>query len=145
MAPVVRRAAWLLVVWAGVVVFAGTVVTSTGPHGGDEEAQRFGFSVSSVARLHSVAVILFLGLTLVSFALIRRTGAPEPVQQRLGLVLVVTCLQAVIGYVQYFNDIPVLLVGFHIAGATAFWIVTLWYLLGTTERDPERDPEPTLT
>lgn len=136
-APPVRRAAWLLVVWAGVVVVAGTVVTSTGPHGGDEKAERFDFAVTSVARVHSVSVLLFLALTLGSFALIRRTGAPEAVQRRLGSVLVVSCLQAVLGYVQYFNGTPVLLVGFHIAGATAFWIVVVWYLLGLTERDPE--------
>jgi len=135
--PSVRRAGWLLTVWAGVVVFAGTIVTSSGPHGGDRKAKRFGFSVSSVARVHGIAVTLFLLMALASFWLLRRTRAPEPVLSRLGAVFVIACLQTVIGYVQYFNDTPVLLVGFHIAGATALWVAVIWYLLGLTERDPE--------
>lgn len=37
-------------------------------------------------------------------------------------------IQAAIGYVQYFNGVPALLVGFHIAGATLFFLalVNLW-------------------
>lgn len=40
-------------------------------------------------------------------------------------------LQGVVGYVQYFNDIPAGLVAVHIAGATAFMIVltALWWNL----------------
>ena len=35
--------------------------------------------------------------------------------------LFVAVLQAAVGYVQYFNDVPELLVGLHVAGATALW------------------------
>ena len=45
--------------------------------------------------------------------------------------------QAAIGYIQYFNDIPALLVGFHIAGATAMWAAVLWYYLGLFVRPGE--------
>ena len=40
-------------------------------------------------------------------------------------LLTVTVLQGAIGYTQYFTDVPALLVGFHIAGAVAVWIMTL--------------------
>ena len=35
-------------------IVTGTVVTGSGPHGGDEDARRFGFAISSVARVHSM-------------------------------------------------------------------------------------------
>ena len=44
------------------------------------------------------------------------------------MVLVIAVLQATVGYVQYFNDIPALLVGIHVFGATVFFLslVNLW-------------------
>ena len=33
--------------------------------------------------------------------------------------------QGALGYVQYFTGVPALLVGFHIAGATAVWVAVL--------------------
>jgi len=116
------------------VVVTGTVVTSTGPHGGDEEARRFGFDIAHVARIHGSSVVLFLALVLVTLGVLRRTRAPEAVHTRLQAVLLVACVQAAIGYIQYFNDIPALLVGLHIAGATALWIAVIWYYLGLSAR-----------
>ena len=49
--------------------------------------------------------------------------------------LFVAVLQAVVGYVQYFNDVPALLVGVHVAGATALWSMTVWLLLSTSRAD----------
>lgn len=132
--PRVRTWARAMAFLTCVVVVTGTVVTATGPHGGDEEAKRFGFDISNVARIHGVSVMTFLALTLVTLAVVRRTHAPEGVQNRLGVVLVITCLQAVIGYVQYFNDIPALLVGLHVAGATVLWAAVVWFYLGLFTR-----------
>ena len=42
-------------------------------------------------------------------------------------------LQAAIGYTQYFNDVPPLLVGLHVAGATVLWAMTVSLLLHTQE------------
>ena len=135
--PRVRLLGRVLVVLTAIVVVSGTVVTSTGPHGGDEEAKRFDLDLEWVARLHGTLVIVFLALVLVTLAVLRRTHAPEPVLARLGAVLIVACAQAAIGYIQYFNDIPALLVGFHIAGATALWAAVLWYYLGLFMRPAE--------
>src|SRR4051794_5292215 len=55
---VVRRLAWAVTVLSGLAIATGTVVTGTGPHGGDENAHRFDFQITSVARIHSVTVIV---------------------------------------------------------------------------------------
>ena len=135
--PSVRTLGRALFVMVCIVVFTGTIVTSTGPHGGDEEARRFGFDISHVARIHGIAVMLFLALTLCTLWQVRRTSASVAVQNRLGAVLVVACIQAAIGYIQYFNDIPALLVGLHIAGATALWVAVVWFYLGLFTRPAE--------
>ena len=70
---------------------------------------------------------------------IRRTHASAAVQNRLGVVLLVACIQAAIGYIQYFNDIPALLVGLHIAGATALWSAVVWFYLGLFTRPADME------
>jgi cytochrome c oxidase assembly protein subunit 15 len=133
--PVVRTLGRLLLVVATVVVVTGTVVTATGPHGGDEDAKRFDFDIRVVARIHGSTVILFLLLILGTFWVLRRTRAPRDVQQRLGVLLLVCVAQAGIGYAQYLTGIPALLVGFHLAGATAVWAAVIWCYLGLFTRD----------
>lgn len=133
-----------LVLMACVVVTTGTVVTSTGPHGGDRKAERFGFAISHVARIHGISVMIFLGLTLLVLHLLRRSHAPEAAMNRLGAVLLVACIQAAIGYIQYFNGIPALLVGLHIAGATALWVAVIWFYLGLSVRPAVVASDPTI-
>jgi cytochrome c oxidase assembly protein subunit 15 len=132
--PSVRWVGPALLVAVSVVVVTGTVVTSTGPHGGDAKAKRFGFFLPDVARVHGISVVIFLLLVLITLWLIRRTYAPVVVQQRLGLVLVAAVVQGAIGYIQYFNGIPELLVGFHIAGATAVWSAVVCFYLSLFSR-----------
>lgn len=134
--PVVLLGRLLLLV-AAVVVTTGTVVTSTGPHGGDERAKRWDFSLPAVARIHGSSVMLFLALTLAVLYVAHRTRAPRMVADRITVLLVAIVAQAAIGYAQYFNDIPPLLVGMHIAGATAVWSATVWLYLGCFEATPE--------
>ena len=50
---------------AGIVLVSGTLVTGSGPHGGDEAADRLPFAVTSVARVQTLAVWAFLALVLV--------------------------------------------------------------------------------
>ena len=149
-APSVRRAGAALLVVISVVAVTGTVVTASGPHGGDATAKRFSFSIPEVAKVHGTTVVLFLGLVLITFALLRRTRASIDDQRRLGIVLIVACAQAAIGYIQYFNGIPALLVGFHIAGATTLFAAVLHFFLHLTDREPADQPavptvEPALT
>jgi cytochrome c oxidase assembly protein subunit 15 len=149
--PRVRDLGRLLLAAAAAVIVIGTVVTSTGPHGGDAKAKRFNFYLPSVARAHGISVMILLALVLLTFVMLRRTRAPVSVQQRLGLLLIVLVAQAAIGYIQYFNDIPEVLVGFHIAGATAVWAAVVHLYLGLFTRHattavgvPGRTREPAL-
>lgn len=109
-------------------ILTGTVVTGTGPHAGDEEAPRFGFDISNVARIHGITVISTLVLCLALAAALRRHQVHKAPMAALEIVIAVGFLQAAIGYVQYFNGVPALLVGLHILGATLFFlaVVNLW-------------------
>jgi heme a synthase len=137
--PVVRQVATALLVAVSVVAITGTVVTASGPHGGDAKAKRFSYSIPQVARVHGTTVMVFLALVLLTFGLLRRTRASTADQCRLGLVLAVALTQAAIGYIQYFNGIPALLVGFHIAGATALFASVLNFWLHLARPDPSPD------
>ncbi len=141
-APVVQQAGFAMLVAISIVAVAGTVVTASGPHGGDAHVKRFSFLIPQVAEVHGTTVVVFLGLVLLTFGLLRRTRAPLEDQRRLGLVLVIACAQAAIGYIQYFNGIPALLVGFHIAGATAVFAAVLHFYLHLTDREPAAAPAP---
>lgn len=126
----------VLVVLAAAVVVTGTVVTASGPHGGDEEAQRFDLALPSVTRVHGVAVVLLVAAVAGALALARREASPASVVRSLNVLLGVILGQAVIGYVQYFNDVPALLVGLHIAGATAVWTAAVASDLALRTRGP---------
>lgn len=118
---VTRRLTWALLPSLGLAVVAGTVVTGTGPHGGDEDARRFGFDIEAVTRVHSLAVLAFVGLLLVVLGRAGREGAPEAFSRRARELLVVSGAQAAIGWAQWFAGVPALLVGLHILGATLVW------------------------
>ena len=127
----------MLLVLASVVLVTGTVVTGAGPHSGggeNDDVSRLDLRIPDVARVHGTMVMIFLGAVLVMVWLLRRDRAPRNVQQRATLLLVVLVAQAGVGYVQYFNDIPAVLVGVHIAGATAVWSAVVALYLGCFER-----------
>jgi cytochrome c oxidase assembly protein subunit 15 len=46
-------------------------------------------------------------------------------------------LQVVIGYTQYFLNLPASIVEIHVAGATVLWCSTVWLALGLTTPVPE--------
>jgi cytochrome c oxidase assembly protein subunit 15 len=102
-----------------IVIVLGSVVTGSGPHAGDEQAQRFGFDIRAVAVLHADAVIALLGLTLALYVAARS----NPLHLRRILIFTVIALaQGAIGYIQYFTGIPEILVAAHLLGATLVWI-----------------------
>ena len=128
--PVRRRpldpAAVLLTVGTAAALATGTVVTGTGPHAGDEEIRRFGFDISSVAEVHSVTVLITLAFAL-WFAWRRRDDGP--IREALSAWIFLGVVQAGVGYLQYFTGVPEILVGVHLALATALWALTIWLVL----------------
>lgn len=123
-----------------VVVALGTVVTSTGPHGGSPHVHRFHFSLHSVAQLHGTSVETFLALTLLMLWTLVRTGAPVPVTRRAQIMLASLIAQAAIGYTQYLNGDPVALVAVHVAGASVVVITTLRFYLGLWHHSRVAEP-----
>ena len=131
----------LTVVMGSVALVTGTVVTGSGPHAGDEKARRFDVAIITVARIHGISVLVAIALLLIVAWKMKQQRA----QQLFGpleMVLVIAILQATVGYVQYFNDIPALLVGIHIFGATMFFLslVNLWMV---SNQIADANPETT--
>jgi heme a synthase len=128
----VRRLAWLTTALAAVAVVTGTVVTGTGPHGGDENAHRFGFEITSVARIHSGAVILTVIVALVLAYKARQGERDWDVMVRpLTTFVWVAIAQGAVGYTQYFNNVPAGLVAVHVVGAVAVWVSAVHLTLAT--------------
>jgi cytochrome c oxidase assembly protein subunit 15 len=143
--PIVSRRAVVmgraLLGLAAAVLFTGTVVTGAGPHSGGgtkDNVARLDFRLSEVARVHGTIVMAFLVAVLAMLWLVRHDRPAASVQRRVAVLLAVLLAQAGVGYAQYFSDIPPLLVGIHVAGATAVWSATLVLYLGLFERSPVR-------
>lgn len=144
---VTREQSWLarmLLVATVVVITLGTVVTSTGPHGGAPQAPRFSYSLHDVAQLHGSSVEVYLLFTAVTLWLMWRTGAPRSVIRRGEVLLVTLVVQGGIGYTQYFLGVPAGLVELHVIGAVAVVLAVLRFNLGLAARQVETAPAAAL-
>ena len=102
------------------VVVIGTVVTGSGPHAGDEKAQRFGIDARVISWLHADFVIALLILSALLYLIIRQSGS-RILKKRMGIFLIIALGQGSIGYIQYFTGLPEALVAAHLLGATLVW------------------------
>jgi len=124
-------------------IVTGTLVTAAGPHAGDERAERLGVAIGTVARLHGVTVIVALATALaLAWRFRSDAGDRAALAGTLSAWIFVAALQGALGYVQYFNGVPALLVGLHVAGATAVMFMSTRMLLDTTR--PNAAPAPVL-
>ncbi len=138
--PEIRLLTKTLVGAVGLVLVTGTVVTGSGPHGGDEDVQRLDFFVPDVVRIHAIAVWLLLAGTLWTIALVRRGGASPDVERALWTLVAAEVAQGAVGYTQYFTGVPELLVAIHILGSMAVLIAAVLVLLRTTIIEPSSKP-----
>lgn len=115
------------VIIGSIALVTGTVVTASGPHAGDEKARRLNFAITSVARVHGITVFIAIALLVFVAWKVKSKKMPD-LYTPLETVLVIGVLQGTIGYIQYFNNIPALLVAIHVFGATMFFLslVNLW-------------------
>jgi cytochrome c oxidase assembly protein subunit 15 len=121
--PILPLLIWLTLL----VIIAGTIVTGSGPHAGDEQAQRFGFDPRVVSWLHADLVIALIVLTSMLYLITRQSGLTI-INKRVKLFMLICLAQGAIGYLQYFTGLPVVLVAIHLLGATLVWI-TGWSLV----------------
>jgi cytochrome c oxidase assembly protein subunit 15 len=104
------------------VIILGTITTGSGPHSGDEIAARFDLDIRVIAWLHADSVLLFVGLV-IGLLVITRINTESKQIYKINRTLFIICLvQGFIGYVQWFNGLPWILVSFHVIGAVITWI-----------------------
>ena len=104
------------------VIILGTITTGSGPHSGDEIAARFNLDIRIIAWLHADSVLLFVGL-IVGLLVISRISPESKQIYKITRTLFIICLvQGFIGYVQWFNGLPWILVSLHVIGAVITWI-----------------------
>jgi len=134
--PIVRpEAMWLVRIvygWTVGVLVLGTLVTAAGPHGGDRDAKRLAIPITDLARTHAVAVDLLVVLTLVTALVLVRTRAPRPVLSTVSVAIAAMVAQGVLGYVQYAEAVPAVLVGFHVFGAVLVFAAVQQLALSVT-------------
>ena len=130
-APLVKKIATAHIIASFVVLFLGTMVTGSGPHAGDATAPRFPFDLRTMAWIHADSVIALFGIT---FGLFVVHGVSAHTKKRLKIFLAIALGQGLIGYVQWFKDLPELLVGLHLVGSTLVWIASWRVWLSVTKR-----------
>ena len=138
----VRNGARALVVATVVALAAGTVVTGTGPHSGDDRASRLNLDLLWTIRLHSAAVWIMLACAIVTAIAIRRLGDRQLniMMSRPTTILFGTILaQGALGYVQFFAGVPATMVAFHIVGAIAVWFAVLRFSLPLIRSSRDND------
>jgi heme A synthase len=128
-----------------VVLFAGTVVTGTGPHGGDEEVERLSFDITEVVRIHSISAWVFLVLAVWTLLELKRTGAPKAVDRRAAWLVGAVVLQGFLGYLQYWTGVPPGLVLLHVLGSVLVWIAAVRLALGMVARPVEAPSRQTVS
>lgn len=121
--------------FSGLLIAAGTVVTGAGPHAGDtSEVPRMPVDWKTVAQLHADLAWVVVGLTLALWFVLRAVDAPPGPRRSARDLFLVLLAQGAIGYVQYFTDLPEVLVGAHLLGSTLVWIAVLRVLLSLRDR-----------
>jgi heme a synthase len=93
---------------------------------------RIALDPAALTRWHAAAVWAFLAV-LVTYLLSVR-GGPTAVRRAALILLGITLAQGLIGYVQYFTDLPELLVGLHMIGAAVLIAGTTRVVLTTRVR-----------
>ncbi|GGZ79793.1 cytochrome b561 [Streptomyces subrutilus] len=131
----VRKLSWALIATTLVLIAAGTVVTGSGPHAGDSsDIHRMPFDWATTAHVHAVAAWVVCALALAMWLVLRVVDAPADTRARARDLLVVLLAQGAIGYVQFFTDLPEVLVGVHMLGSCLVWISVLRVALSLRER-----------
>ncbi len=127
---------------AALVLVTGTLVTGSGPHSGDDAADRLPFAVVTVARIHSFTVWVFLAAVVVVLRQVSKGDTDPEVVGRGGLLVGVILGQGTLGYLQYAAGVPELLVGAHVLGSVLVWVAVLRFHLALTEPIPADEPAP---
>ena len=120
-------------------------MTGSGPHSGDvaEDGNptggRIGFDPELMSQLHADVVFLLLGLTVALLVALHATDSPGRIRRAARDLLIMQLAQGVVGFVQYFADLPIALVLLHMLGATliaAYTARLVWSVRGPASELP---------
>lgn len=104
---------------SALVLILGTIITGAGPHAGDIDAPRLQIPIQNAAFMHGIAVVLLLVITL-AFYLSYQTSAHT--KKLLAIFGMLSLAQGAIGFIQYIQGVPELLVAAHLVGSILVWI-----------------------
>lgn len=131
----VQQLVWFLVAATVLLIAVGTVVTGSGPHAGDSsEIERMPLNWENVSKLHAVLAWVVVTLTFALWFVLKAVDSPKGPLDRTRDLFLILLAQGVIGYVQYFTNLPEVLVGLHMLGSALVWIAVLRVLLALRER-----------
>lgn len=131
----VRKLSWALTASTVVLVVAGTVVTGSGPHAGDSsDVPRMPFDWTTTAHVHTAAAWVVCALAVALWLVLRVVDAPADTRVIARNLLLVLLAQGGIGYVQYFTDVPAVLVGVHMLGSCLVWVGVVRVAMSLRER-----------
>jgi cytochrome c oxidase assembly protein subunit 15 len=127
--PWLERLGALTLATTAVAIYLGAIVTGSGPHAGDPEAQRLGFDVAVVTHIHADVVLVLIGLSIGLYVTARALGSPGRAARAAAILLGSEAAQALIGITQYQLELPEILVGAHMFGAAIMVAATVdaWY------------------
>ncbi|MET9496802.1 COX15/CtaA family protein [Streptomyces sp. NPDC006552] len=131
----IKQLVWFLLAATALLVAVGTVVTGAGPHAGDSsDVHRMPLDWETVAKGHAVLAWIVVTLTFALWFVLKAVDAPKGPLHRTRDLFLILLAQGVIGYVQYFTDLPEVLVGLHMLGSALVWIGVLRIALSLRER-----------
>jgi cytochrome c oxidase assembly protein subunit 15 len=114
------------------VIVVGTLVTGSGPHAGDIDAPRLDLNIQHVAYIHGGLVLALLLLTVFYYL---QSDHRYETRRWLGIFFFISLAQGAIGYIQYIQGVPELLVGTHLLGSSLVWIAA-WRVRLSVVRKP---------
>ncbi|MBZ6175018.1 MULTISPECIES: heme A synthase [Streptomyces] len=134
----VQQLMWVLTAVSVLLIAVGTVVTGAGPHAGDSsDVPRMPVDWETVSKAHAVLAWIVVTLTFALWFVLKAVDAPKGPSARTRDLFLVLLAQGAVGYVQYFTDLPEILVGLHMLGSCLVWIAVLRVLLALRERPEE--------
>jgi cytochrome c oxidase assembly protein subunit 15 len=125
--------AWPIFVVGWLTVIVGVVVTGAGPHAGDAATPRNGLDLETWQHFHSWPAYIMTALVLICLVLVWKSVSQNkfsnPAIKSLGLLLIVSIAQAVLGVIQANTGVPALLAGVHMLGASLIISLLCFQLL----------------
>lgn len=137
-----------LLVWGGLVLFAGTAATGAGPHAGasgtGELVPRLDFwggtTMTDLIHWHGrMSTLLGVSAVLI-WVLLWRRGANADVRKAMTAVCLLIGAQGIVGFIQYENALPPEVVWIHVALATCTWVSLLWATVAAGTLTPAVEP-----